>query len=109
MAQQAYAVAAGSTGAATITVRSRDPRGWRVTQVSVAMTAGSASAVSGSATAGVYLNGFLIAPAVAQGDAVAGDPPVDLLVGDDLTIVWAGANAGNICQALVFYEPLRGG
>lgn len=105
--RQPYAATADAAGEATITVRPRDSRGWRVTQVSVSMAAGSASSVSGSATCAVRVNGFLVAPAVAQGDAVAGDPPVDLEPGDEMTIEWVAANAGNICSALLFYDPIR--
>jgi hypothetical protein len=98
--------AAGAAGTVTLTVWPRDATSWRITQVSVEATAGSASAVSGSATGVIRKNGFPVAPFVAQLDAVAGDPPVDLQPGDELTIEWTGLTSGNVVKALVFYEPV---
>jgi hypothetical protein len=104
--QSPYSAVANAAGTATITVTPRGSGGWRITQVSPEMLAGTAASVSGSASCAVRVNGFLVAPAVPQGDAVAGDPPIELQSGDVMTVVWTGCLPGNICQALVFWELL---
>jgi hypothetical protein len=98
-----------ASGTQTLSVTPLDSIGWRVTQVSPSMLAGSAPTVSPTATAAVYVAGISIAPYVAQGDAVGGDPPIDLQPGDVMTLVWVGATAGNVVQAYVFYDYIPSG
>jgi hypothetical protein len=104
-----YAGIADAQGNATLTVTPLDAIGWRVSQVSPSMLPGSAPTVSATATAAVYVVGVLIAPFVAQGDAVAGDPPIDLQPGDVMTLVWVGCTPGNAVQAMVFYDFIPAG
>jgi hypothetical protein len=58
----------------------------------------------GGALGAVRLNGRLVSPFVAQGDSVAGDPPVVLGPTDELTIEWTASTAGLVGYALVFYR-----
>lgn len=107
MPRQPYSTVAAADGTAVIAVRPRGSRAWRVNQVSPSMVAGSATAVSDDATAGIYLDGDLVTPVVAQGDAAEGTP-VDVQPGDTLTVEWANCTPGNICKALVFYTEVDG-
>jgi hypothetical protein len=100
---------APASGAVTLTFRIRGTEVNRVTQVSTEMTAGSAASVSSGAVGALRLNGRLVAPFVPQGDAVGGDPPVDVGPTDDLTVEFTGATPGNVCAALIFYRQLRPG
>lgn len=99
-----YSAAAGAAGTISIPVRPTGTRPWVVTQVSVELVAGSAAAVGAAATGMLRKNGAPVAPFVAHGDAVAGDPPIRLGTTDEMTIEWAGANNGNIGVALLIYE-----
>jgi hypothetical protein len=104
MPQQRYTgVPAGAAGTVTIVVTTRGAQIMVVSQVSAELTKGTATAVGPAATGMLRLNGAPVAPFVAGADAIAGDPPVEVAPGDELTIEWTGLNAGNIGQALVFY------
>lgn len=79
-------------------VRPRGSYTWEVRQVAVEMLN-----VTAGASCTVRINGWLISPVVAGGDAAAGDPPIDVGPGDVLTVEWLGGIAGRICKATVFY------
>lgn len=104
MPDRRYSATVNSAGAATLTVRPTGTRPWVVAQVSVELVAGTAASVAALAVGELRKNGSLIAPFVAQGDAVAGDPPVSLAPTDEMTIEWTNATPGNRAAALVIFE-----
>lgn len=96
-------VAADGTASCVLTVSS--PRVYYVvSQVSV-----MAPDVGGAASAGLYRDDMLITPLVPQGDAAAGDPPIDVRPGQRLTVDWAGGDQGAVCNALFMYEEVQFG
>ena len=100
-----YAGTADSTGALTITVQPRSSAVWTVYQVSLELIQiPGGAAVPGAALCNVRKNGFLVSPAVAQGDAVGGQPPIDLQPTDVLTVEWTNAAAGNVGHVLVIFD-----
>lgn len=81
-----------------------------VSQVSIAAidVAGSSTPTApGNATAGVYFNGFLVTPLVAQADAASGDPPVVVGPNDLLAVVWTNCTPGRTVQATFIYDDGR--
>lgn len=96
-------VAAAGTASCALIVSS--PRVFYVVrQVSI-----MAPNVGGSASAGLYRDGMLITPMVAQGDAAAGDPPIDVRPGQTLSVDWTGATSGAQCDALFIYDEVEFG
>ncbi len=92
-------------GTAIIRVQPYGALPWSIMQVSTELASapiGATCAIrkytSGSAV------GFLVTPMVATGDVAAGDPPVQLLPEDTLTIEWAGCTPGSLAKALVTYD-----
>lgn len=97
------AVAADGTAGCDLIVTS--PRVfYRVRQVSI-----MAPDVGGAASAGLYLDDMLISPMVPQGDAAAGDPPVDLRPGRRMAVAWTGADPGAMCNAYFIYDEIEFG
>lgn len=90
-------VAASGTG--TLTIRPVRRQRWTVRQVSV-----EAPNVGGGASGMLRKNGNAVAPFIAQADAIAGEPPIILGPGENMTIVWTGATAGAQIKALVTYD-----
>ena len=94
---------AGAAGTAEIDFPSpTGPVPRTVSQVSV-----SAPNAPGNATAGVYFNGFLISPLVAQADAASGDPPVVVTPNDTLSVQWTNLTAGTLVTATFIYDDGR--
>lgn len=82
---------------------------WSIQQVSHNGRIAGATAVGASAQCGLYKNGVLISPTVAQGSVIAGDPPVTLRGQDLLELVYSGAAAFAGIEMLVIYDDgLRG-
>jgi hypothetical protein len=94
---------ASSAGILTLTFAVAGSRPLTVTQVSVEMATGG-----DLAACTLRLNGALVSPAVATGDAVGGDPPIIVMPGDQLTVTWTGATAGSIGTALFLYDDAAG-
>jgi len=106
MAQRQYppytaAGVAPASGELSLAFRTRGSDTYRVTQVTaeVSPRAGGAGAVCS-----VRRNGALISPLVPTGDAAAGDPPVWVGPGDELTIEWTGLASGTIGKMVVIYD-----
>lgn len=99
MPYQPYTAVCDATGAATISVRPRGAETWRCYQVAAEMVN-----VTSGASCSIRINGNLVSPIVAGGDAAAGDPPIDVGNADTLTIEWLGGVAGRVCKATVYYE-----
>lgn len=101
MPYQSYQAVCDATGAATITVRPRSAETWRVTQVAPEMLN-----VTSGASCSIRINGSLVTPVVAGGDAAGGAPAIDVGPADALTIEWLGGVLGRVCKATVFYDQL---
>lgn len=72
-----------------------------VSQVSVEMVSGA-----DLATCVLRYNGTAVSPLVATTDAAGGDPPITVMPGDLLTVVWTGATAGSTGTALFIYDDV---
>lgn len=89
---------ADASGFASAAFRCRGNQVNRVTQVAAEM-AGAAAAVCA-----IRRNTWLVCPIVATGDAGAGDPPIWLWPGDEMTVEWTGAPPGAVGKVTVFYD-----
>lgn len=89
---------ADASGNLTLTYQPRSAGLVRVTQVTAEMPTGAGAICS------VRRNGALVSPMVPTGDAAAGDPPIWLWPGDELTAQWAGAPAGATGSMVVFFD-----
>ena len=87
-----------ASGVLTLTFRARGNETYRCTQATAEMTGGAA------AICALRLNGGLISPMVSTGGAAAGDPPIWVGPGDDLTVEWTSATPGLIGKMLVIYD-----
>jgi len=85
-------------GTLTISYQIRGSGRVRVPQVTNEMTG------AGSAKCSLRLNGHLVTPLVAAGDAAAGDPPVWMGPADVLAVVWSGAPVGLVGNMSVFSD-----
>lgn len=101
MPRKFYSGQADASGALVLVVTPTYGRGWRVSQVSVEMPAAPAGA-----RCDLRVNGFFITATRPRGGVSSGDPYVDLLIGDELSITWAAgvAAAGAVGKATVFFE-----
>lgn len=77
---------------------------YAVRQVSHNGTISGATAVGASAVAGLYKNGHLIAPTVAQGGVISGEPPVMIRGQDVMELRYSAANAGAGIEMMVIYD-----
>jgi hypothetical protein len=99
---------ADAAGAATATLRPRGGRLSEVKQVSVELlAAGGGASTAVAPTCVLRWNGFLVAPAIAFGDAIGGDPPIEVGPADLLTVEVTGATAGDQLRALGLYDWKR--
>jgi hypothetical protein len=96
---QAVTASADAAGRAVITITPYRRQVWTVTQVSV-----EAPTAPGSATAALQKGSYLVTPLVPSADAAAGDPPVILRPGENLSVVWQGMNPGDHVRALFVYD-----
>jgi hypothetical protein len=90
---------ADAAGVCLISFRVPGQVAWQVEQITIDMPA----APIGS-TAELRVNGSLITPLVATGDAAAGDPPLPVYAGDVVDIRWIGATPGDQGKALLIYR-----
>lgn len=91
----------GAAGTGTAPLSGGGSAMLRVRQVSVEL----AAAPAGS-TCALRLNGFLVTPLVPTGDASAGDPPVLVSPGDELTVEWTGCTPGTVGRVLMIYDEV---
>jgi len=101
MATKTYSAIVAGDGTAVATIQPTTGRGWKVSQVSVELAAAPTGA-----TCNVRRNGALVTPIIPTGDVASGEPPVDLQVGDELTVQWAGCTPGQVGRVLIIYEVL---
>lgn len=104
MATATFSATVGAGGTATITIRTGSNETWIVAQVSIEMPAAPAGS-----TAVLRKNGYLVTPMISLSDVAAGDPYVQLLPTDTLTVEWAGCTVGAIGKALVFFTTEKRG
>lgn len=89
---------AGAAGTVSLTVRARGSYPMIIQQVGLSM-----SPARSGARGAITLNGSPITPFAATGDATAGDPPIWVRPGDEMSIDWTGCTVGDICKATVIY------
>lgn len=88
-----------SSGALTITIRTTRQQRWRITQLTNEMTSPPAGAACN-----LRKNGYLVTPLLPNRDAATGDPPVELLPADVLTVEWTGVTNGTLGKVYYVYE-----
>jgi hypothetical protein len=88
-----------AAGACLISFRVPGQVAWQVEQITIDMPTAPLGA-----TAELRVNGSLITPLVATGDAAAGDPPLPVYAGDVVEIEWTGATPGVQGKALLIYR-----
>jgi hypothetical protein len=98
MATATYSVTIGAGGTGTVTIQTRSVVPWVVGQVTNELQ----GAPSG-ATCNLRKNGALISPLIAPSDVAAGEPFIELLGTDSLTVEWAGCTPGTIGKVVVLY------
>lgn len=89
---------ATTAGGLVLSFACRSSAAVQVGQVTCEMPTGAGAACA------VRLNGTLICPLVATGDAAAGEPFVPMVPGDLLTVEWTGAPAGASGKIGVIYD-----
>lgn len=99
MGTAAYSKVVAAAGTATITVKSAGQVPWIVGQVSIEMS----SAPVGAACS-IRKNGSIITPMIAASDVASGEPYIQLLYTDVLTIEWTGCTPGQVGKATVLYS-----
>ncbi len=92
---------APASGNVTITISS-GAQEWMVQQIST-----TCDAAPVGATCRVYKDGAIVSKMLPAGDVASGDPPVRLLIGEAMTIVWTGLSTGAVCNATVIYDDGR--
>lgn len=102
MASESYTAIVTASGTALITIAPRNQLvTWRVTQVSAQQATAPIGAVCTLAH-----NGGFVSYLVATGDVADGNPPLDVIPGDTLTVTWTGCTPGAVASATAFYEVL---
>ncbi|TDC20624.1 hypothetical protein E1265_21375 [Streptomyces sp. 8K308] len=98
----AYSAVANAQGVARVDIQPPRMHVWTVSQVTVEMD----SAPIGSACF-LRMNGSLITPLVSTGDVAAGEPYLQLLATDTLSVEWRSVTPGSVGQVFVFYTEGR--
>lgn len=96
---EAYSAVVNSSGIAEVTIRPPRVQSWTVSQVSVEMT----TAPIGSSCM-IRKNGSMITPLVSTGDVASGEPYVQLLATDTLTVRWESVTPGDVGKVYMFYS-----
>lgn len=94
----------GADGTKNLDFRTYGRDTYTVTQVSHNGTIAGATGVGASATASLFKNGHLVSRTVAQGGAIAGEPPVTLRGNDFLRLRYTAAVVGAAVEMTVFYD-----
>lgn len=90
-----------ANGRATVTIRPSNAVIWTVSQVTAELTGGD---IPASAECYVRKNGYLVTPMVPNADAAGGEPAIQLLPSDVLTVEWSGCTPGHIARVLAVYD-----
>lgn len=99
MATATYSVKIGAAGTGTVTIQTRSRRSWIVGQVAVELQAAPAGS-----TCDLRKNGYLVSPLIPTADVAAGEPFLELLETDTMTVNWAGCTLNQIGKVQVFYQ-----
>lgn len=94
----------GSNGRCTVTIRPTNSVVWTVSQVTIEMLP---QPITDSIPSGLscYLrkNGYMVTPMVPNADAAGGDPAIQLLPSDVLTVEWTGGKQGHLGRVMAIY------
>jgi hypothetical protein len=101
MTDRTYTCVVTGAGVGTVTVDTDRRMTWSVQQVSSEM-----ATAPGTAACVIRKNGYLVTQMIAQADVAGGDPPVELLPSDVMTVVWTGATPGDVGKVLVTYDEV---
>jgi hypothetical protein len=101
MPDKGFSSIVAANGTATVTIKTGGYQTWKVTQVSNDVP----TAPSG-ALAKLKKNGRLITPMVATNGVASGEPPVDLLPQETMTVEWTGMTPGTQVNVNVIYEVM---
>lgn len=95
----------GADGRLTITVRPSNSVIWTVSQVTAELIpVPETDSVPAGADCNLRKNGYLLTPMVPNGDSAGGDPAVQLLPQDVMTVEWSGCTPGHIGKVLAIYD-----
>lgn len=95
----------GAGGTCTITIRPTNQVIWTVSQVTIEMVPQPEdSQVPSGAVCNLRKNGYLVTPMVPNADAAGGDPPMQILPSDILTVEWSGCQPGHIGKVMAVYD-----
>jgi len=89
-----------ATGVATVAFQVRGPHVWRVRQIGVTMPS------AGSVIGQMLFNGSPVSPFFPP-DAIAGDPPIDMGPGDEITLTVTGAAPGTVLTGAMYFTQLE--
>lgn len=103
MARNSYNAIAASNGRATIQIRSTAPQTWIIGQIQLTMPSAPAGCVCNIR----YNNESAGIPAAAARDTVSGEPFIELLPRDVLSVEWTGATPGSSASITILYEVAR--
>lgn len=99
---ESYSATVDSTGKAVVTIAPRNQLvTWVVSQVSASLP----SAPIGS-TCQLDHNGNFVTFLIPTGDVADGDPPIDVIPGDVLTVTWRQCTPGDLAKATAFYDVI---
>lgn len=97
-------VAVGGDGRCTVTIRPTNSVVWTVSQVTVEMLPQPADdSIPSGLDCNLRKNGYLVTPMVPNGDAAGGDPAIQLLPSDVLTVEWTGGAPGHLGRVMAIY------
>lgn len=94
----------GADGRLTITIRPTNTVIWTVSQVTAELMVPDGDSVPAGADCNLRKNGYLLTPLVPNGDSAGGDPAIQLLPQDVMTVEWAGCTPGHIGKVLAIYD-----
>jgi hypothetical protein len=101
---ETYSATATAAGVAEVSIRPPRIQAWSMLQMSVEMP----NAPVGSSCV-LRQNGNMITPFVPTGDVAAGEPPIQVLASDTMTVRWESVTPGEVGKVMVIYsmgEPL---
>lgn len=91
-------------GRLTVPIRPTNAVIWTVSQVTAELMVPDGESVPAGADCNLRKNGYLLTPLVPNGDAAGGDPAIQLLPADVITVEWSGCQPGHIGKVLAIYD-----
>jgi hypothetical protein len=100
MRNESYSGIVGPGGSLTITIAPKNQLvTWRVSQVSAQLATAPIGAVCQ-----LTHNSDFVTFLVATGDVADGTPPIDVIPGDALSVIWTGCTPGSSATVKAFYD-----